>query len=82
MKRHLKSCKAEKCLECPTYDKKFTTLHGLQWHQEKANCGLAEDDFVAAMVELLYQNVEGYNEILDESNSIIVEDRRNNRLKQ
>ena len=76
MKRHLKSYKAEKCLECPTYDKKFTTLHGLQLHQEKANCGMAEDDFVATMVELLYQNVEGYNEILDESNSIIVEDRQ------
>ena len=37
---------------------------------------MAEDDFVATMVELLYQNVEGYNEILDESNSIIVEDRQ------
>ena len=36
---------------------------------------MAEDDFVATMVELPYQNVEGYNEILDESNSIIVEDR-------
>ena len=43
---------------------------------------MAEDDFVATMVELPYQNVEGYNEILDESNSIIVENRRNNRLKQ
>ena len=37
---------------------------------------MAEDDFVATMVELPYQNVEGYNEILDESNSIIVEDRQ------
>ena len=35
---------------------------------------MAEDDFFATMVELQYQNVEGYNEILDESNSIIVED--------
>ena len=37
---------------------------------------MAEDDFVATMVELPYQNVDGYNEILDESNSIIVEDRQ------
>ena len=37
---------------------------------------MAEDDFVATMVELPYQNVEGYNKILDESNSIIVEDRQ------
>ena len=37
---------------------------------------MAEDDFVATVVELPYQNVEGYNEILDESNSIIVEDRQ------
>ena len=35
---------------------------------------MAEDDFFATMVELPYQNVEGYNEILDESNGIIVED--------
>ena len=59
LKRHLKSCKAEKCLECPTCDKKFTTLPGLQLHQEKANCDMVEDDFVATMVELPIPEVRG-----------------------
>ena len=82
LKRHLKSCKAEKCLECATCDKKLTTLSGLQLHQEKANCDIVEDDFVATMVELPYQNFEGHNEILDESNSIIVEDRQEEPLDE
>ena len=73
LKRHLKSYKAEKCLKCPTCDKTFTTLRGLQLHQEKANCDMVGDDFVATVVELPYQNFEGHNEILDESNSIIVD---------
>ena len=50
MKRQLKSFKAEKCLKCPTYDKTFTTLRGLQLHQEKANCDMVEDDFVATIL--------------------------------
>ena len=29
LKKYLKSCKAAKCLECPTCDKKFATLCGL-----------------------------------------------------
>ena len=37
---------------------------------------MVEDDFVASKVEVPYQNFEGHNKILDESNSIIVEDRQ------
>ena len=37
---------------------------------------MVEDDFVASKVEVPYQNFEGHNKILDESNSIIVEDRK------
>ena len=70
LKRHLTSWRAKKCLECPTCDKKFTILRGLQLDQEKANYYMAEDDFVATMVELPYQNFERNNEILNESNSI------------
>ena len=43
---------------------------------------MGEDDLVAKMVELLYQNFEGHNEILDESNSIIVEDRQEEPLDE
>ena len=82
LKRHLKSCKAEKCLECLTCDKKFTTLRSLQLHQEKANCDMVEDDFVATMIKLPHQNFEGRNEILDESNIIIVEDRQQEPLHE
>ena len=81
-KSHLKSCKVGKCLESPTCDKKFTTLRGLQSYQEKANCDMVEDDFVATTVELSSQNFEGHNQILDESNSIIVEDRQEEPLDE
>ena len=37
---------------------------------------MVEDDFVASKVEVPYQNFEGHNKILDEPNSIIVEDRQ------
>ena len=70
LKRHLTSWKAEKCLECPTCDEKFTILRGLQLDQEKANYYMVEDNFVATMVELPYQNFGRNNEIPNESKSI------------